>query len=102
MKKLIFILVFICSIYACESNEPEINSSGEIVSLIYTDAKEQQLHLVFDNSKDIVTITFNGDVAELPSQKAASGIWYENDQYELRGKGEHITLYKDKKIVFEN
>ncbi|MBW7867841.1 MAG: MliC family protein [Brumimicrobium sp.] len=102
MKKVFLILMLIALAFSCELDENEINEGGDIISIIYTDVKDQQLHLVFDNTKDIVTITFDGDVVELPSQKPASGIWYENEQYELRGKGEHITLYKNKKIVFEN
>ena len=34
-------------------------------------------------------------------KKPASGIWYKNDHYELRGKGEEIELTKDGKTVFK-
>lgn len=39
---------------------------------------------------------------ELQGQTPGSGIWYKNDQYELRGKGEEVKLTKDGEVVFEN
>lgn len=33
----------------------------------------------------------NGEIAVLPQQRAASGIWYASDRYELRGKGHEAT-----------
>jgi hypothetical protein len=38
----------------------------------------------------------------LHAQKAASGIWYKNDLYELRGKGDNVELTKDGITVFKN
>ena len=43
-----------------------------------------------------------GEELELAGQKPASGIWYKNDHYELRGKGENLELTKDGKTVFKN
>ena len=61
-----------------------------------------KLDMTFDNSKDIVTITFKGETAELTAQKAASGIWYKNDHLELIGKGNDITLSKDDQVIFKH
>lgn len=36
------------------------------------------------------------------AQRAVSGIWYKNDHYELRGKGENLKLTKEGKTVFES
>ena len=43
-----------------------------------------------------------GEQIDLVAEKAASGIWYKNDVYELRGKGEKLELSKDGIIVFKN
>lgn len=79
-----------------------IASSDDIVTQSLVDEQGERLELIFDNAKDLVTIHFRGDTAALPSQKPASGIWYENDRYELRGKGKQITLIKDGETVFKN
>ncbi|UVO51523.1 MliC family protein [Sphingomonas sp. SUN019] len=48
---------------------------------------------VFDNRADAVTLRFGaGEVVRLPSERPASGIWYRNSRYELRGKGRNATL----------
>lgn len=86
------------------ANETEVASktSEDIVTQNLTDKAGNKLDLSFDNTKDIVTINFNGESSELQSQKPASGIWYKNDHYELSGKGNDITLIKDGKTVFEH
>ena len=67
-----------------------------------TDINGKTLEVTYDNSKDVATIKFDGQTSELVSQKPASGIWYKNDHYELRGKGENLELTKDGKTVFKN
>lgn len=58
------------------------------------------LKMVFLNSKNIVTLYINDEVIILNGQRPASGIWYENQEYELRGKGNQLTLSKLGKVVF--
>ena len=65
-----------------------------------TGSEGNKLVISFDNAKNIITISFKGETAELAGQKPASGIWYKNDQYELRGKGNDIELTKDGKTIF--
>lgn len=61
------------------------------------------LNLTFNNTEGTVKAYLNGgDQINLTQKKAASGIWYANDTYELRGKSDSYTLTKNKKIVFEN
>ena len=58
------------------------------------------LKMVFMNTKNTVTLYFNNEVIILKGQKPASGIWYKNEQYEFRGKGEQLTLSKLGKVIF--
>ncbi|MCK9436541.1 MAG: MliC family protein [Synergistaceae bacterium] len=82
--------------------EVTAKSSDDIVTQSLTDNAGNKLDMTFDNSKDIVTITFKGKTAELTAQKAASGIWYKNDHLELIGKGNDITLSKDDQVIFKH
>ncbi|AIM39046.1 hypothetical protein KO02_21930 [Sphingobacterium sp. ML3W] len=75
---------------------------NDIATQSLADKEGNKLAMSFDNVKDIATITINGETAELVSQKPASGIWYKNDHYELRGKGNDIQLVKDGKVIFEH
>lgn len=61
----------------------------------------KSLQVVFNNKKDIASFEINGKTVELQSQKPASGIWYKNDKYELRGKGSEVTLSENGKAIFE-
>lgn len=82
--------------------ETTASSPNEIANQSLTDKQGNKLDMVFDNAKDVVTISFNGESSELASQKPASGIWYKNDHYELSGKGNDIQLLKDDKVIFEH
>ncbi|TXE07352.1 lysozyme inhibitor [Gelidibacter salicanalis] len=84
------------------TTEPTTMATDSPVTISKTDNDDNTLEMTFDNSKDIATITFNGETAELAGQKPASGIWYKNDVYELRGKGNDVTLSKNGKVVFEH
>ncbi|WP_336958364.1 MliC family protein [Chryseobacterium contaminans] len=77
-------------------------ASTDLVKSTLKDSSGKTLEVVFDNTKDVVTLVFNGENLELKGQKPASGIWYKNDHYELRGKGNDVQLSKDGKVVFEN
>jgi hypothetical protein len=58
------------------------------------------LKMVFVNSKNTVTLYINNEVITLEGQRPASGIWYKNEEYELTGKGEQVTLSKLGKVIF--
>ncbi|UHO39187.1 MliC family protein [Chryseobacterium capnotolerans] len=77
-------------------------ATTDIVKSTLKDKSGKTVEVTFDNSKDIATLVFNGENLELKGQRPASGIWYKNDHYELRGKGNDIQLSKDGKVVFEN
>lgn len=72
------------------------------VTQTLTDKDGNQLDMVFNNASNTVSITFKGETAELDGQKAASGIWYKNDTFELSGKANDIQLKKNGKLVFEH
>lgn len=74
--------------------------ADDIVTTLSTDKEGKKLEITFNNTKGTATLSFNGETIELVAQKAASGIWYKNDHYELRGKGNDIDLTKDGKVVF--
>lgn len=75
----------------------------DIVNVEAKSGKGDKLNMTFNNTEGTVKAYLNGgDQIDLVQEKAASGIWYKNDQYELRGKGDKYTLTKDGKTVFEN
>lgn len=78
------------------------NSDDDIVLTTSIDEDGKTLDLKFNNTKGLVTIDFNGKTAVLTSEKPASGIWYKNDEYELRGKGDDIELKKDGVVIFSD
>ncbi|BFO64520.1 MliC family protein [Chryseobacterium sp. S0630] len=76
-------------------------TQDEIVKSTSKDSSGKTLDMTFNNTKNTATVVFNNETIELQGQKPASGIWYKNDHYELRGKGEEIELTKDGKTVFK-
>ncbi|GEJ46359.1 MliC family protein [Chryseobacterium sp. ON_d1] len=76
-------------------------NQDEIVKSTSKDSHGKTLEMTFNNTKNTATVVFNNETIELQGQKPASGIWYKNDHYELRGKGEEIELTKDGKTVFK-
>lgn len=82
------------------SNKPESNS--EIIKTTLSDKDGKKLDVTFNNTKNTATLVFNGETIELEGQKPASGIWYKNDHYELRGKGNENELHKDGKLIFKS
>ncbi|TAG11854.1 MAG: hypothetical protein EAZ35_11160 [Sphingobacteriia bacterium] len=85
-------------------NKPVVDSTNndEIVKSSAKDKTGQSLEMIFNNTKDIATLVFKGDTIQLAQQRSGSGIWYQNNQYDLRGKGDDIELSKDGKIIFIN
>ncbi|GGW49694.1 MliC family protein [Arenibacter certesii] len=85
-----------------ETTEIVEKNIEDIVTTTATDNEGRMLQMTFNNSKGTATLDFNGETIELEAEKAASGIWYKNDQYELRGKGNDIELLKDGEVVFSH
>ena len=113
MKKNLFTIAIAAALFlaACqeapkqESTESTTTETVEkvgddIVTSSSTDTEGKKLELTFNNTKGTVTLNFNGETSELVAQKPASGMWYKNDQYELRGKGNDLELKKDGNVVF--
>ncbi len=74
--------------------------TDDIVTTTSTDKDGKKLDVLFNNTKGTATVNFNGETIELAQEKSASGIWFKNENYELRGKGNDIELKKDGKTVF--
>lgn len=79
---------------------PTEKVDDDISKVTFTDKDGKVLELSINNTKGTATVLFNGETIEMAEQKAASGIWYKNDQYELRGKGNDLDLLKDGKVIF--
>ena len=59
--------------------------------------------MTFNNSTTEAKVYLNGgEQIDLVGKPAASGIWYVNDQYELRGKCEDLEFKLDGEIVFKS
>ncbi len=121
MKKQILILPLLASFFliSCK-NEPkseevipanaavdteivtEPKDSLELINTTIKNIEGQELQLIVNNKDNNATVVFKGDSIKLSEKPAASGIWYANDHYELRGKGEKVTLTKDGTTVFTN
>lgn len=84
------------------SSEMSAEIEDDIVKSTSVDKDGNTLDVTFNNTEEIATLIFQGDTAILNSQRPASGIWYKNDQYELRGKGQQIELQKDGEVIFTN
>lgn len=104
IKKITGILLLAgLSLTSCGGSEvitPETIDKNIIVKKTVTDESGTQLELAFNETKESVTINFQGETDELFDQKPASGIWYLNDTYELRGKGDEVELKKDGTVIF--
>ncbi|HRK54062.1 MAG TPA: MliC family protein [Cyclobacteriaceae bacterium] len=83
-----------------KTTETTEKDADEVVTIISTDKAGNKLEVSFNNMKGTATLNFDGEIIELVEQKAASGIWYKIENYELRGKGNDIELKKDGKVVF--
>ncbi|APY07816.1 hypothetical protein BWZ20_05680 [Winogradskyella sp. J14-2] len=80
----------------------ETVTTNETVKKTYKDANGNTMHLEFNNEEGMVTVTFDSETFQLKDQRPASGMWYKNDTYELRGKGETFELSKNGSVVFSN
>jgi membrane-bound inhibitor of C-type lysozyme len=84
------------------TNETSVTTDEieDIVTSISTDKAGKKLDMIFNNTKNTATISFNGDTIVLLGQNPASGIWYKNEIYELRGQGEQVELTKNGVSIF--
>jgi len=74
----------------------------DVVSASYTNSEGKVLKVAYNNTQQTALLNFDQTIIKLNQTVSASGFWYENDTYELRGKGDKVTLTKDGKVVFEN
>ena len=117
MKKSIFILPLIIGLFtvSCsekkeQKEEPSVETvvvndpvdSIEVVNTILKNKEGVELQLIVNNKENQATVVFKGDSIQLNEKPAASGIWYANNNYELRGKGEQVELTKDGQVIFSN
>ena len=59
--------------------------------------------MTFNNTTNEAKVYLDGGKQiELIGQRPASGFWYKNENYELRGKGENVELTKDGETIFKN
>ena len=80
-----------------------VESSNDDIQITTSTNKDgEKLDISINNTKGTATLNFKGEVIELAQERAASGIWYKNDMYELRGKGNDIELKKEGKVVFDH
>lgn len=78
------------------------SQSDDIVTSNLTNKEGKELKMRFNNTKGTASVDFQGETIEMNAERAASGIWYKNDHYELRGKGDDIQLTKDGNVIFEH
>ena len=87
------------------ATEPAVDStmvSTDVIKTTSTDKDGKTLDMSVDPIKGIATVNFNGESIEMVQEKSASGVWFKNDTYELRGKGNDLELTKDGKVVFKH
>lgn len=82
--------------------QPAERTSDEIVKSTATDGQGKTLKMIFNNTQGTATLELDGEVIEMMKMRSGSGFWYKNNVYELRGKGNSMTLKKDDVIVFQN
>lgn len=92
-----------------KQENPEMTTSetvekddDDFITATSTDKDGKQLDMLFNNTEGTLTVNFNGETIELVQERAASGIWYINEDYELRGKGNDIEFRKNGIVIFEH
>lgn len=75
-------------VVAVTGAERQTAAQASVIETAYVCANGQNLSVVFDNPREMATVRAgNGEAVDLRQERAASGIWYKTDGYELRGKG---------------
>lgn len=85
-----------------QETETSADVEDDFVSTSYVNKEEKELEVVYNNTQGTATFVFDGETVELEQQQSASGVWFKNDTYELRGKGNDIELKKDGEVVFSH
>lgn len=80
-----------------------ILENNDIINVTYINDKNEKLYVLYYTKEHqaIVTSLDKLKAHALKNKKPASGIWYKNDSYELRGKGKEIEFKKDGKLLFK-
>ncbi|WP_296819363.1 MliC family protein [Brevundimonas sp.] len=66
--------------------------TNRIVRAEYACLNGERLSVVFDNPREMATVRMlDGTAIDLRQERAADGIWYRADRYELRGSGADAT-----------
>lgn len=77
------------------------STTDEIVKSKAEDNQGKIIDMTFNNTTDMVTVVYEGEKIEMKAQKTASGMWYSNELYELRGQGSHVVLSKNGTKIFD-
>src|SRR5690625_1500744 len=87
-----------------EVQETEVATAVEddFVTTTYVNEENKELEVVYNNTQGTATFVFEGETVELEQKQSASGVWFKNDSFELRGKGNDIELLKDGEVVFSH
>src|SRR5690625_2603551 len=87
-----------------EVQETEVTTAVEddFVTTTYVNEENKELEVVYNNPQGTATFVFEGETVELEQKQSASGVWFKNDSFELRGKGNDIELIKDGEVVFSH
>lgn len=114
-KALIVIAIFVASIAtscgnckvkdqneAEETTEAVAVDTSNIVNLSFVDARGNNIDVIFDNNKDVAILNYLGEEAVLASRRSASGFWYSDEDYEVRGKGNDIVISKAGQVIYEH
>ena len=109
-KFLVIVVLIMVSLASCKEKGKQKDTdlatkktevvADEIIKRTSISKDGKELEMEFNNAKGTLTLNLNGNTIELVQQKSASGIWYTNEDYELRGKGNNIELKKGNEIVF--
>lgn len=94
-----------------KGNDMDLTKDGELVfshkdDIVTTSLEDKDgntLDMTFNNTTTEAKVYLNGgEQIDLVGKPAASGIWYTNDEYELRGKGDDLELTKDGEVIFKS
>lgn len=75
---------------------------NEMVKDTIVDAKGNKMYLTFNNPEGLLEVVFNGDTINMMQEITASGIKFNNADYEYEEWQGKIKLKKNGEIVFDN
>lgn len=80
----------------------EVTPANKETMSVATNETGEKLTMIFDIAKESAKVIWKQDTILLKEQISASGFWYKNDEFELRGKGEKVEFSKAGKSIFKN